>query len=139
MPSTSVAYSSVDIHTFDNTPEIFVDLVIHTNYGSRESYIEAITSFLSDHRDNQMLVQYFKGAEKIGSVRLFENQLSGYTLPVVTDDIVKNNINGIIVKKNNKQALSDAMIKICKDKKWGLNILFFLWYNKQKETQRRTS
>ena len=57
MPLTSVAYSSVDIHTFDHTPEIFVDMVIHTNYGSRESYIEAITSFLSDHRDNQLLVQ----------------------------------------------------------------------------------
>ena len=56
MPSTSIAYSPVDINTFDHTPEIFVDMVIHTDYDSRESYIEAITSFISDHRDNQELV-----------------------------------------------------------------------------------
>ena len=56
MPSTSIAYSPVDINIFDHTPEIFVDMVIHTDYDSRESYIEAITSFISDHRDNQTLV-----------------------------------------------------------------------------------
>lgn len=56
MPSTSIAYSPVDINTFDRTPELFVDMVVHTDYDSRESYIEAITSFISDHRDNQTLV-----------------------------------------------------------------------------------
>lgn len=56
MPSTSIAYSPVDINTFDRTPELFVDMVVHTDYDSRESYIEAITSFISDHRDNQELV-----------------------------------------------------------------------------------
>ena len=42
-------------------------------------------------------------------------------LPIITTDaggvidIVKNNINGIIVQKNNIQALADAMIKICEN------------------------
>ena len=52
MPST-VRYNT---EITNKTPELFIDLVLHTDFDSRHSYIEAIVTFLLDHRDNESVV-----------------------------------------------------------------------------------